>query len=48
MLDGESLELTHFGINELPNQLEKRTKTLLDNLEDKMWDLGSSFSKESL
>lgn len=48
MLDGESLELTYFSINELPNQLEKRTKTLLENLGDKMWDLGSSFSKESL
>ena len=48
MLDGESLELTYFSINELPNQLEKRTKSLLDNLGDKIWDLGSSFSEESL
>ncbi|MGG2054952.1 NUDIX hydrolase [Lysinibacillus pakistanensis] len=48
VLDGESLELTYFSINELPNQLEQRTKSLLDNLGDKIWDLGSSFSEESL
>ncbi|WP_141904349.1 NUDIX hydrolase [Lysinibacillus sp. Y5S-8] len=46
--DGESLNLTYFSKNELPDHLEKRTKTLLDNLEDKLWNLDSSFAKDSL
>ncbi|MFJ6266592.1 NUDIX hydrolase [Lysinibacillus xylanilyticus] len=45
MKDGESLNLTYFSKNELPENLEKRTKTLLDNLENKLWDLESSFAK---
>ncbi|WP_155591194.1 NUDIX hydrolase [Lysinibacillus cavernae] len=39
MKDGESLNLTYFNKNELPENLEKRTKTLLDHLGDKLWDL---------
>ncbi|MGA3599811.1 NUDIX hydrolase [Lysinibacillus agricola] len=38
MKDGESLNLTYFGKNELPDNIEKRTKALLDHLEDKLWD----------
>ncbi|MGE7951032.1 NUDIX hydrolase [Lysinibacillus xylanilyticus] len=45
MKDGESLNLTYFGKNELPDNIEKRTKALLENLEDKLWNLGSSFAK---
>lgn len=46
--DDESLKLTYFSKNELPDQLEKRTKLLLNNLEDTLWDLGSSFAKDIL
>ncbi|MEX3743782.1 MULTISPECIES: NUDIX hydrolase [Lysinibacillus] len=45
MKDGESLNLTYFGKNELPDNIETRTKALLENLEDKLWNLGSSFAK---
>jgi len=48
MKDDESLKLTYFSKNELPDHLEKRTKLLLNNLEDKLWDLGSSFANDSL
>ncbi len=48
MKDDESLKLTYFSKNELPDQLEKRTKLLLNNLEDILWDLGSSFAKDIL
>ena len=48
MRDGESLNLTYFSKNELPDHLEKRTKILLDNLEDKLWNLDNSFVKDSL
>jgi 8-oxo-dGTP pyrophosphatase MutT (NUDIX family) len=48
MKDDESLKLTYFSKNELPDQLEKRTKLLLNNLEDTLWDLGSSFAKDIL
>ncbi|WP_342546873.1 NUDIX hydrolase [Lysinibacillus sp. FSL K6-4013] len=46
--DDESLKLTYFSKNELPDQLEKRTKLLLNNLEDTLWDFGSSFAKDIL
>lgn len=46
MKDGESLNLTYFSKNELPDNMEKRTKTLLENLEDKLWDLRSSFAND--
>lgn len=39
MKDGESLKLTYFGKNELPNHLENRTKMLLDHLGDNWWKL---------
>ncbi|MFT9816605.1 NUDIX hydrolase [Lysinibacillus sp. NPDC056185] len=45
--DDESLNLTYFGENELPDNMEKRTKNLLENLEDKLWDLGSSFANNN-
>lgn len=48
MKDGESLNLTYFSKNELPNHLERRTKMLLEHLEDKWWNLGSSFVNDSL
>jgi len=48
MKDDESLKLTYFSKNELPDHLEKRTKLLLSNLEDKLWDLGSSFANYAL
>ncbi|QSB09490.1 NUDIX hydrolase [Lysinibacillus fusiformis] len=46
--DDESLKLTYFSKNELPDQLEKRTKLLLNNLEDTLWDFDSSFAKDIL
>lgn len=48
MKDDESLKLTYFSKNELPDQLEKRTKLLLNNLEDILWDFDSSFAKDIL
>jgi 8-oxo-dGTP pyrophosphatase MutT (NUDIX family) len=48
MKDGESLNLTYFSKNELPNHLERRTKMLLDHFEDTWWDLGSSFVNNAL
>jgi len=47
MKDGESLSLTYFGKNELPNNMEKRTIALLNNLEGKIWGLESSFMNHS-
>lgn len=48
MKDDESLKLTYFSKNELPDHLEKRTKMLLSNLEDTLWGLGSSFVNDTL
>lgn len=48
MKDDESLKLTYFSKNKLPDQLEKRTKLLLNNLEDTLWDFDSSFAKDIL
>ncbi|MGE7111518.1 NUDIX hydrolase [Lysinibacillus sp. NPDC047702] len=47
MKDGESLNLTYFSRKELPDNIEKRTKAILENLGDKLWDLHSSFTKQS-
>jgi len=47
MKDGESLSLTYFGKEELPNNMEQRTIALLNNLEGKKWGFESSFTKLS-
>lgn len=44
MKDGESLNLKYFSKCEIPDNIEKRTKVLLDNLGDMLWDLHSSFT----
>lgn len=46
MKDGESLNLTYFGKNELPDNIEKRTRAILENLEDKLWELRSPFAND--
>lgn len=43
MNDGESLNLKYFNKDNLPDNIEKRAKELLENLGDKLWDLDSSF-----
>jgi len=47
MKDGESLSLTYFSKEELPNNMEQRTVALLNNLEGKIWGFESSFTKLS-
>jgi 8-oxo-dGTP pyrophosphatase MutT (NUDIX family) len=46
MLDGESLNLKYFGKENLPNNLEKRAKALIDSLGDRLWILPSSFGDD--
>lgn len=36
MMHGENLKLIYFGKNELSDNIEKRAKALLENLEDKI------------
>ncbi|MDQ1144034.1 8-oxo-dGTP pyrophosphatase MutT (NUDIX family) [Bacillus sp. SORGH_AS 510] len=43
MNDGESMNLKYFSKDNLPVNIEKRAKALLESLGDKLWDLGSSF-----
>lgn len=42
MNDGESIELQYFSKDNLPANIEKRAKALLESLGDKLWDLDSS------
>lgn len=43
MNDGESIDLQYFSKDNLPDNIEKRAKELLESLGDKLWDLDSSF-----
>ncbi|MEQ2529304.1 NUDIX domain-containing protein [Robertmurraya yapensis] len=47
MKDGESLKLEYFSRENLPDNIEKRAKALIDSLGDKLWGLTPSFSKSS-
>ena len=44
MKDGESLQLSYFHKKNLPDQIEKRAKELLENTGGILWELDSSFS----
>ena len=44
MKDGESLQLSYFHQKNLPDQIEKRAKELLENTGGILWELDSSFS----
>lgn len=44
MNDGESLNLEYFNKDNLPDNIEKRAKELIENLGDEFWDLDSSFA----
>ncbi|MFC0472489.1 NUDIX hydrolase [Halalkalibacter kiskunsagensis] len=43
MNDGESINLKYFGKDNLPVNLEKRAKALIDALGDAFWELDSTF-----
>ncbi|MDF2556319.1 MAG: Nudix hydrolase [Bacillales bacterium] len=43
MNDGESLNLKYFSKKNLPKNIEKRAKELIENLGDTLWGLDSSF-----
>jgi len=43
MNDGESINLEYFGKNNLPENLEKRAKALMNALGKVTWELDSSF-----
>ncbi|OAS85887.1 MULTISPECIES: NUDIX hydrolase [Metabacillus] len=44
MNDGESISLEYFSRDNLPKNLEKRAKALIDTIGDYFWELDSSFS----
>jgi hypothetical protein len=44
MNDGESISLKYFSRDNLPKNLEKRAKALIDTIGDYFWKLDSSFS----
>ncbi|MFJ5763680.1 NUDIX hydrolase [Neobacillus sp. NPDC093182] len=43
MNDGESMDLKYFSNENLPDNIEKRAKALIESLGDKFWDLDSSY-----
>lgn len=43
MHDGESLDLKYFSKDNLPDNIERRAKELVESLGDKLWGLDSSF-----
>ena len=43
MNDGESINLEYFGKNNLPENLEKRAKALMNALGKVTWELDFSF-----
>ncbi|MEO2074100.1 MAG: NUDIX hydrolase [Bacillus sp. (in: firmicutes)] len=43
MIDGESIDLQYFSKANLPDNIEKRAKALLESLGEKLWDLDSSY-----
>jgi hypothetical protein len=44
MNDGESISLKYFSRDNLPKNLEKRAKALIETIGDYFWELDSSFS----
>lgn len=47
MNDGESIDLKYFSKENLPDNIEKRAKALIESLGDKLWDLDSSYVANS-
>ncbi|MFJ5718257.1 NUDIX hydrolase [Neobacillus sp. NPDC093127] len=47
MNDGESLNLEYFSKDNLPYNIEKRAKALIESLGDKVWNLHNSFVDNS-
>ncbi|WP_078433690.1 NUDIX hydrolase [Metabacillus halosaccharovorans] len=43
MNDGESINLEYFSKDNLPENIEKRAKALIDSLGDRLWNLHNSF-----
>ncbi|MEH7237542.1 NUDIX hydrolase [Bacillus sp. JJ1562] len=43
MNDGESINLEFFSKDNLPNNIEKRAKALLEEVGNRLWELESSF-----
>ncbi|KAB2336590.1 NUDIX hydrolase [Cytobacillus depressus] len=43
MNDGESIDLKYFSKDNLPENIEKRAKEILESLGDRFWELDSSF-----
>lgn len=43
MNDGESINLEYFNKDNLPANIEKRAKALLEEMGDRLWELESSF-----
>ncbi|WP_078552085.1 NUDIX hydrolase [Bacillus alkalicellulosilyticus] len=45
MNDGESIQLEYFNQHNLPTNIEKRAKGLIENLGDNLWELEGSFNE---
>lgn len=45
MNDGESLEVQYFSRADLPTDIESRAQVLIDQFEDTLWELESSFGR---